>query len=185
LRKIAAIGLWGILLFNWVGYRLLNNILENDASRRLEATLDQEQYDDDQLITIKVPLAHLAYLNSTPGFERAEGQIEVNGIPYRYVKRRIFEDSLEMMCIPNQKVLQLRQSGNNYFNSVTGIGQGSKSASHPRNHKSFQSDPYIGIGQVRADAPRLSSITRSFDHSPALSSLALPTDERPPARLAA
>jgi hypothetical protein len=185
LRKFAAILLCGVFFFNWVGYRLLNDMMEEDATRRLDAWLDQQQYSEDQLVTIKVPLTNLAYFNNSAAFQRSNGQIEIDGIPYRYVKRRIYQDSLEVVCIPNQGALQLRQSGNNYFNGVTGIELGSKSASHPRIHKSFQSDPYIGIEQVRADAPRPNSISRRDDRSPGLSSLALPADERPPAGLVA
>ena len=186
MRKFAAILLCGIFFFNWVGYRLMNEMMEEDATFRLDARLDQQQYSEDQLITIKVPLTHLAYFNNSAAFERSNGQIEINGIPYRYVKSRIYDDSLEMRCIPNQGALQLRQSGASYFNGVAGVEQPqpSKSSSHPGFRKSFQSDPYIGIGAVRADASPLSLITRNDDRSAMLSGLALPADERPPAGLA-
>ena len=186
-RKFAAILLGGIFLFNWVGYRLLNDMMEEDATRRLDVRLDQQQYSEDQLITIKVPLSNLAYFNNSAAFERSSGQIEINSIPYRYVKRRIYHDSLEMRCIPNQGALQLRQSGDNYFNGVTGIERqlGSKGSSHPGARKSFQPDPYIGIGRLHAGMPRLSLVTPKDGYSAALSSLTLPTDERPPAPLAA
>jgi len=159
--------------------------MEADATQSLDARLDHQQYNADQLITIKVPLTNLAYFNNSPAFERSTGQIEIDGIPYLYVKRRIYQGSLEVVCIPNQGALQFRQSGNNYFNGVTGIEQGSTSASHPRNHKSFQSDPYIGIGQVGAGASRLNSIIRRYERIPGLPSLALSADERPPAGLVA
>jgi hypothetical protein len=183
LRKLAAILLWGILLFNWVGYRLLNSILEERANRRLEARLDQDQYEDDQLISIKVPITHLAYYNSSAGFERADGELEVNGIPYRYVKRRISNDTIEMLCIPNQGELQLRQSGKNYFNGLNDIEhqQGSKSGSHPGANKSFATDPFICIQPIRVDNPMVALTLRGYHFFTNLLSLSLPTDERPPA----
>ena len=115
MRQLAAILLCGIFFFNWVGYRLLNDVLVEDATRRLDARLDQQEYNEDQLITIKVPLTSLAYFNNSAAFERSSGQIEINGIPCRYVKRRIYHDSLEMRCIPNQPALQLRQFGQQLF----------------------------------------------------------------------
>ena len=51
MRNLAAILLVGILLFNWLGYRVLDNIAENDATHHLEARLDRQQYDDQQLIS--------------------------------------------------------------------------------------------------------------------------------------
>jgi hypothetical protein len=187
LRKIAAILLCGIFFFNWVGYRLLNGIMEQDATHRLDARLDQQQYSEDQLITIKVPLSDLAYYNNSASFERSNGHIEINGIPYRYVKCRIYQDSLEMKCIPNHGALTLRQSGKSYFNGVNDIEQqqGAKSPSHPGAHKSFQQEPYIGIGLVRMGEPSFRIILRENHFSASLSGLILPTDERPPAATAA
>jgi hypothetical protein len=182
LRKLAAILLWGILLFNWVGYRLLTGILEDRANRRLEARLDRDQYEDDQLISIKVPITHLAYYNNSAGFERADGEIEVNGIPYRYVKRRICNDTLEMLCIPNQGEIQLRQSGKNYFNGVNDIEhqQGSKTGSHSDATKSFATDPFICIQPIRMDNPMVVIVVRGYHLFINLPSPPLPTDEHPP-----
>jgi hypothetical protein len=184
LRKIAAILLCGIFFFNWVGYRFLNDMMEQNATRHLDARLDQQQYNEDQLITIKVPVTHLAYYNNSARYERSSGQIEIDGVPYRYVKRRIYHDSLEMMCIPNQGALQLRQSGKNYFSGVNDLEQqqGAKSPSHT--HRSFLSDPYIGIPAVRMDASAFTVILRGNPHSADLLSLCLPTDDRPPAAAA-
>lgn len=157
--------------------------MEEAATRRLEARLDNQQYNEDQLITIKVPVTDLAYYNNSESFERSNGQIEINGVPYRYVKCRIYHDSLEMLCIPNQGALQLRQSGKNYFNGVNDVEQqqGAKSPSHPGAHKTFPSDPYIGISQIRLDKPPFRVVPCASHFYTDLPHLFLPTDERPPA----
>ena len=185
LRKIAAISLWGILLFNWVGYRLLNSIMEEHASRLLETRLDQQQYDDRQLISIKVPVTHLSYYNSSFTFERTSGQIEINGVPYRYVKRRICNDSLEMLCIPNHSALKIRNLANDFYRQVNDIGypQGSKSNSHPL--RSFQTDPFICIHLIHLDAPSYTVISRGYYFFAQLPSTSIAEDERPPAHTAA
>jgi hypothetical protein len=46
LKKIAAILLIVILSFNWYGYRIVTNILTKNADQRLEAQLDNNDYDD-------------------------------------------------------------------------------------------------------------------------------------------
>src|SRR5580698_3798791 len=101
----------GILLFNWFGYRVLNDLMQDRSNLQLQSQLDLRHYDESQLITIKLPAAHLSYFNNSAVFERVDGQIEINGIPYQYVKRRIYNDSLELLCIPNQMALKLRISG--------------------------------------------------------------------------
>jgi len=60
LRKIAAILLLLILLFNWVGYRLFSDFLMHRADIRLEARLDKNDFREDELVEIKIPL-HLPY----------------------------------------------------------------------------------------------------------------------------
>jgi hypothetical protein len=97
----------GILFFNWYGYKLLSFYLEDTANRQLEARLDQDRFDESQLISIKVPSTHLSYYNSSAKFERVDGQIEVNGVQYKYVKRRLFNDSLELLQTARNQFFQL------------------------------------------------------------------------------
>ena len=78
LRKIAAILLLIILLFNWVGYRLVSDFLQHRATIQLQAKLDKNDYREDQLIEIKVPL-HLPYQLNWREFERFDGEINVVG----------------------------------------------------------------------------------------------------------
>ncbi len=142
--------------------------MEQDAARTLDARLDRQQYDQDQLITIKVPLTGLAYYNNSTSFERSNGQIEISGVPYRYVESRIYNDSLEMRCILNQAAMQVRE----------------KSAHHPVIHQSFRSDPYIGIAPIRVAKPAVRPALRGHQVASQLCYLSLPADERPPASAA-
>jgi len=185
LRKLAAILLSGILLFNWIGYRLMNSVLEDSATHHLEMQLDQQQYDEDQLITLKVPITHLSYFNASTTFERVSGEIEVNGTPYRYVKRRILNDSIEVLCIPNAKAFQLRQINNTYFSFVNDISQGAKHDTHPQTSKSFSNDPFTCIQPIQIDAPEQSVLSHTFHFAVYFPTVTLPTDEQPPAFTAA
>ncbi|RWZ88079.1 MAG: hypothetical protein EO766_08770 [Hydrotalea sp. AMD] len=100
MKKIASIVLLGMLLFNWVGYRFVMDYLENRADIAFQSQLDDNQYNEKDLISIKVPAA-LPYGASSQKFDRVNGEITVNGITYAYVKRRFYQDSLEVLCIPN------------------------------------------------------------------------------------
>jgi len=144
MKKVAAILLMGILLFSWYGYRLVSSYLEDKANRQLEARLDQDRYDESELISIKVPSTHLSYYNSSTQFERVDGQIEVGGVQYKYVKRRLFNDSLELLCIPNHAAMSLQTARNQFFQLVNDIQQHngqSKKADHSTS-KSFSPTDY-------------------------------------------
>jgi len=99
-KRIAAILLLGIFSFNIFGYRLVASFLEEQVNASIETALDENNYSDDQLISIKQP-TNLPYYNNSPTFQRVDGEIEIEGVHYKYVKVRIYNDSLELMCIPN------------------------------------------------------------------------------------
>lgn len=100
LKQTASILLLGILLFNLGGYRLLSNYFEDRADLQMQAELDQNLYNESDLVSIKVA-ASLPYGSSSEKFERVDGNIDINGVNYTYVKRRFYQDSLELLCIPN------------------------------------------------------------------------------------
>jgi hypothetical protein len=136
--------LLGILCFNWVGYRWLNDYLAGRANSSLEAQLDDSQYDESQLIMLKVPATHLSYYNSSNKFERVDGEIEINGVQYKYVKRRLYNDSVELFCIPNHTAMRLQTAKDEFFKLVNDLqhsGQ-KKSDNHPGASKNFSLDNY-------------------------------------------
>lgn len=183
MKRVAAILLMGILFFSWYGYRILSSWLEDTANRQLEARLDEDRYDESQLISIKVPSSHLAYYNSSTQFERVDGQIEVAGVLYKYVKRRLFNDSLELLCIPNHAAMNLQSARNEFFQLVNDIqqhnGQSKKSDSHI--NKNFSPTDYEAVCCLTVDKPDYTIKPPMFrDQVPVLSSSSHLTVEQPP-----
>ncbi len=111
MRKIAAILLIAVLFFNLGGYRLLFPLLQQHADRRLESLLDNDEYDEAQLIEIKVAL-NMPYQQRFTEYERHYGQIEIDGVSYTYVKKKIEGDIVVFKCIPNESKQQLRSIQN-------------------------------------------------------------------------
>lgn len=77
----------------------------------MESRLDQREYSDAELISIKTTL-HLPYYSGSPSFERAYGSININGVVYEYVKRRVYQDTLELLCLPNAAKTKLQEAEN-------------------------------------------------------------------------
>lgn len=120
MRKIAAILLLLILIFNWVGYRLLSGYLQLRSDVKLESKLDRNDFKEDDLIQIKIPL-NLPYQLDWQEFERVDGEVELDGIHYKYVKRKILNDSLVLLCLPNESKQKLDEAGNDYFKMVADL----------------------------------------------------------------
>ena len=110
-----------VLLFNWLGYRLLTAYWEGCAAARLEAGLDNDRYDPAQLILLRVPADALPYSNSSARFERSVGFIEIGATRYRTVKRRLYNDSIEFLCIPDGAANQLRSAKVDFFRLVNDL----------------------------------------------------------------
>lgn len=122
MKKIASILLLMLLFFNWYGYRLLSDFLQERSDNRLEAKLDQNLYDEQQLIELRIPIT-LPYHTETKEFERYNGQIELNGVHYQYVKRKIENGELVLLCLPNQEKQQLANARDQFFKLVNDIDQ--------------------------------------------------------------
>jgi hypothetical protein len=186
LKRLAAILLMGVLFFNWYGYQLLSNYWQDRAERRLEASFDQNNYDESALISLKVPLTSLSYYTSTSGYERVNGQIDINGVRYQYVKRRIFGDSLEVLCLPNMTSMKLRTAKNEFFRQVNDLqqqNQGKKSSNHSTKDNSKDYRP-AATSVVVPDALAEVLVKATSLYAPSqLPSVYAPTAENPPEQL--
>lgn len=121
MRRLAAILLVGTLFFNWYGYQLLTQYWQQRSDRRLEARFDRDEYDESLLICLKIPITALAYYRSSCEFQRVDGQIVIGGVHYKYVKRRIFGDSLELLCIANEAAMRLQKVSGDFFRHVNDL----------------------------------------------------------------
>ena len=171
----------GILFFNWYGYQLLTEYWQQQADRHLEARLDRNEYNESQLLRIKIPLTTLSYYNSNSSFERVYGQVDIGGVRYQYVKRRIFRDSLELLCIPNEMAMKLQRVKNDFFRQANDLqqhNQGKKAPSSPI--KSISKDYELSALQVVAPYMALLGRVPGVYTFPYLPSHYPPTDEIPP-----
>jgi hypothetical protein len=110
------------LLFNLCGYRLLIDYLQQQHNEKLTAQLDKEDYADEDLISIKTALS-MPYYTATMDFERVDGSIRIDGVEYNYVKRRIINDSLELLCLPNTVKQKLQTAKSDFFKISNDVQQ--------------------------------------------------------------
>jgi hypothetical protein len=182
LKKIAAILLICLLLFNWYGYRFVTNYLQKKADSQLEARLDVNDYAESELIEIRVAL-NMPYQNNSSSFERHYGEINLDGKIYSYVKRKVEDGYLILKCIPNDLKQQIEKADNILFTINNGLDQEHNGKSNsPLNNvsKSFLTDfdddflhyNLKALGDVRDIS--LSNCA-SFFHS-----ITLPVSEQPP-----
>lgn len=121
MKRFAAILFLLPLLFNLVGYQLLIGHLQQQHHKDFTAQLDNDDYADEALISIKTALS-MPYYTATMDFERIDGSIRIDGVEYNYVKRRIINDSLELLCLPNAQKQKLQTAGSEFFKLANDVG---------------------------------------------------------------
>jgi hypothetical protein len=132
LKRIASIALLCLLVFNWYGYRFVLQCLEVKADRLLEQKLNTHAYATTELIEITVPLT-LPYQTDWAEFERIDGAIEINGIHYKYVERKIVNGQLVLKCIPHHTQQLLVNARDAFFKLVNDLQQPSNKKSPNKN----------------------------------------------------
>lgn len=120
MRKTAAILLLMLFVFNTIGYKLWFSIAMQQADTRLEANLDKNNFNEQDLFTLKVAI-NMPYQNSWSSFERVDGEITVNGETYKYVQRKVVNDTMYLQCIRHAEKIKLQQKSNDYFGKVNDI----------------------------------------------------------------
>jgi hypothetical protein len=131
LKRVAAILFLFVLLFNLYGYQWVIDCIQSQKEQVLLTQLDKEEYADEDLISIKTPIA-LPYYTNSADYERIDGTIEIDGIAYNYVKRRVYNDSLELLCLPNTAKQQLQTAKSDFFKLSNGypVSEGAKKAAN-------------------------------------------------------
>lgn len=117
--------LLAIHLFNLAGYTLLFDYIMQQSDQQLTQQLDNNKYNDSELIEVKIAL-HTPYLTSWSSYERVDGEVEANGVFYSYVKRKIYNDTLYLLCLPNENKTRLYEARICYAGKVNDVPTNTK-----------------------------------------------------------
>ncbi len=176
LKKLTAIALLALLVFNFYGYRLLIGYLQEGSSAQLEQRVDALTYNREDLVSVKTAL-HLPYYTGSSSFERVYGSVSIDGKYYEYVARRVYNDTLEILCLPNHYKTAMEQAEAD----MTQASANSGAAPEKGGALKMALPDFLLEGSYRMDIPaqRISSIfatSRTLFFSSNFSSL----PERPP-----
>lgn len=109
------------------------------SDKQVADKLDQSVYDDNALVEISIPL-NMPYMTNDGEYERYDGSIEFNGIQYNYVKRKISNGALHILCFPNQQKTQLANAKSDYSKQLSDTPSGKKNTESTLKKGSLVSD---------------------------------------------
>lgn len=182
MRHAVTILLLVIHVFNMGAYRFVFSQMEERSSVQLIQKLDRDEYDESQLVEMRVPL-QLPYQTNSPEFERYNGEIEIEGVHYNYVKRKIWNDTLIVLCIPNHSRMQLNSAKDQFFSLVNDLDQeGSKETPMSKSGvvKSITSDYSCQELLAELNAPADIAVTHRPQHQHLYATGVMDDDIKPP-----
>ena len=94
--------------------------VQNQQTTHFENKLDNKEYDASLLIEIRVPVS-LPYQTDWKEFERVDGEIEFNGMHYKYVERKLEAGEMIYRCIPDNDKAQMLNAWENFFKLVNDL----------------------------------------------------------------
>lgn len=118
MKKAVSIFLVFLLLFNALGFYGLLQGLQYKNTLDLVRRLDNQQYSKDETITFKLPFT-VPYQLSSNGFERVDGQIQIEGQYYRLVEQKLSHDTLFVVCIKDHASNRIMQALEDYVKTFT------------------------------------------------------------------
>ena len=150
------------MVFNIAGYRFVFNSLEDQVTADLEKRISAGEYSDDQLIEIRVPLNMPYY--SDKDYEYIYGETDWNGEHYRFVKRKITNNTLYLLCLPNKEKTNIAKVKNDFTKSLSDTPT-EKQSSHQKNSflKLISSD--YNVTRIYSAENFISRINSSFLHN--------------------
>jgi hypothetical protein len=163
------------------GYRVWFYYAEQNADIVMESRLDKDQYDVNELISITVPLDN-PYQLEQRNFQRIDGEFNFQGKNFKYVKRKVSDGKLILLCIPDARKMVLKKGKAEYGNAANDLNTNSNGSSRSGTQKSFSGNDYTSdTFQLNTSIlPNFQSSIRNESVDNKLASAQVPFPGKPP-----
>jgi hypothetical protein len=108
-----------LLLFNAMGFYGLFVGLRFKSASDLVERLNNQQYNEEEAITVKVPITVPYTLSASEEFERVDGEVEHQGEFYRLIKQKFENDTLYIVCIKDRESKRIHNALADYVKTFT------------------------------------------------------------------
>lgn len=109
MKRIFAIVLLGIHLFNIGGYVLLYRYYIHQSDVQMVKQIFDNKIDNTKLVEIKIPV-NMPTIQDWNDYEVIEGQIQLKDAYYNYVRLKMTRDTMYFICIANETKTRLEHA---------------------------------------------------------------------------
>ena len=96
--------------------------LQARAEERLQAVIDDRSFNTANLVELSV-VTNLPYTNDWREWERVNGTVEIKGLHYQYVERKLEKGKMFYHCLPNSEKQNLVAARDEFFQLVNNFNQ--------------------------------------------------------------
>lgn len=99
-KKLIAILLLNVHLFNLGGYNLVFQYFIHQSEVQIVKEIYENKVDATKLVEIKIPV-HLPNIHSWNSYVHDQGQLQLKGVYYNYLRYKVTQDTMSFICIAN------------------------------------------------------------------------------------
>jgi hypothetical protein len=99
-KKLIAILLLNVHLFNLGGYQFVFQYFIHQSEVQIVKEIYENKIDATKLVEIKIPV-HLPGIQKWKDYVRVNGQLQLKGVYYNYLRYKMSPDTMSFICIAN------------------------------------------------------------------------------------
>ncbi|MFI5137416.1 MAG: hypothetical protein ACHQIM_06285 [Sphingobacteriales bacterium] len=178
MKKITAIFLLFILLFDICGYMALRQYMVYRADRFFNQQTAKNLYNKDDLVEVQIPV-NLPGMHDWSGYEHISGQIRFQDMSYNYVQMKITSHILYLKCVPDYETTQL--TAQNIINATPIKNMPVPKKDHvPFVRAQFLNTLNFTFNQTIIKAPVIDIIPQTADYNQPLINRCIDIPKQPP-----
>jgi hypothetical protein len=129
LKRFFCIALIILHLLNVAGCYWIFYAFQKRSKHELAQRLDTDSYAGSQAITIKLPVSGVPKSENS-NYERVDGEFLYEGVTYRLVKQKFYQDTAYIVCYKDDKTITLKEALKDYVDTFTDTPSEKKAEGH-------------------------------------------------------
>jgi hypothetical protein len=126
-RKLAALVMLLVILFNAGGYYFVFYGIAQHANKKLVQRFDSEAYSEKETITLAIPI-NLPYPIFAGDYQRVNGAFEYNSEHYKLIKQKLEGDILYIVCYKDHLAKRIVDAISDFAKFSNDLPQSSKNS---------------------------------------------------------
>ncbi len=106
--------------------------MQQNADKQFVLLVDNNGFDKRNLIEIKIPNP-IPYTKAVANFDRINGEITFKSKVYKYVYRKISEDYISILCLPDVNKTNINNAEKKFEHTVNNVAQNNKETKSSKN----------------------------------------------------